>query len=194
MAHPAPTSEPLDPRRLNVEQYFALVDEGVLAEDDHVELLEGVVVAMPPSGPLHATVTFLVDDVLRKALGDRAAIRCQGTFIAGTYSAPEPDVLVVPGRLRDYTHRHPSEALLAVEVSDSSLLSDRLSKSRTYAANGVPEYWIVNLRDQQVEVMRDPVRELAVYRTQTIVGRGDQLRLVTFPDVVIAVADLLPDA
>ena len=69
----------------------------------------------------------------------------------------------------------------------------RLSKSRTYAASGVPEYWIVNLRARCLEVMRDPSREIAVYRTITIAGPGDRLHLIAFPDVSIAVADLLPD-
>jgi Uma2 family endonuclease len=193
MTHPAPTIEPPDPRRFTVEQYFALVDRGVLGEDDRVELLEGVVVAMPPSGPEHATAVNLVDEVLRKAIGDRAAVRCQTTFIGGRYSASEPDVAVVPGRLRDYARRHPSEALLAVEVADSSLPSDRLSKSRIYAAAGVPEYWIVNLRDRQVEVMRDPAPETAVYGTTLVARPGERLVPVAFPDVSIVVAVLLPD-
>src|SRR5262245_60150326 len=151
MAHAAPTNEPPDPRRLTVEQYFALVDDGLLARDDRVELLEGVVVAMAPSGPAHATAVNLVDEAVRKAIGERAAVRCQATFVSGRYSAPEPDVLVVPGQLRDYARQHPASALLAIEVADSSLPSDRLSKSRIYAAAGIPEYWIVDLRHRRLE-------------------------------------------
>jgi Uma2 family endonuclease len=194
MAHPAPTTEPPDPRRLTVEQYFALVEAGVLGEDDRVELLEGVVVAMPPSGPAHATAVHLVYEAVRGAVGDRAAVRCQATFIGGRYSAPEPDVVVVPGRLRDYARRHPSEALLAVEVAESSLPSDRLSKSRIYAAAGIPEYWIVNLRDRRVEIMRDPSREAAVYRSTCVAESGGDVGIAAFPDVAIPVASLLPDA
>jgi Uma2 family endonuclease len=194
MTFPAPTIEPPDPRRFTVEQYFALVDQGVLGEDDRVELLEGVVVAMPPSGPEHATAVSLVYAVMSRALGERAALRCQVTFVGGRYSAPEPDLLVAPGQLRDYARRHPSEALLAVEVADSSLPSDRLSKSRIYAAAGVPEYWIVNLRERRLEVMRGPSLESALYVTTFLVGATERVVPVAFPDVTIAVAELLPDA
>ena len=77
---------------MTVERYFALVDEGLLDADDRVELLEGVVVAMSPSNPPHATVVGLVYGALSRAVGDRAAVRCRCSIILGRYSAPEPDV------------------------------------------------------------------------------------------------------
>ena len=49
------------PARVTREQYFALVDHGVLTEEDHVELLEGVIVAMAPEGPRHSGVVELTD-------------------------------------------------------------------------------------------------------------------------------------
>src|SRR5262249_6813149 len=61
-----------------------LVDQGVLTEDDHVELLEGVIVAMPPEGPQHAEVGELVADALRAAIGDRARVR---TDVRSTHHA-----------------------------------------------------------------------------------------------------------
>src|SRR5262245_34310399 len=82
------------------ERYFALVDEGVLTEDDRVELLEGVVVAMSPRNARHDAAVMLVQEALRTALGTRAVIRVQCTLIMGRYVAPEPDVAVVPGALR----------------------------------------------------------------------------------------------
>jgi Uma2 family endonuclease len=90
------------PARVTREQYFALVDQGVLAEDDRVELLEGVIVAMAPDGPQHAAVVDLVGDALRAALGDRARVRTGHPFDASIWSVPEPDVGVVPGKQRDY--------------------------------------------------------------------------------------------
>src|SRR5262245_19953782 len=161
MTHPAP-SHPV-PSRYTVERYFALVDEGVLEPDDRVELLEGVIVAMSPGNPPHDGVVSVVARVLGKAVGDRAAIRCQVTLVLGRHSAPEPDVAVVAGRERDYMTAHPTTALLVVEVADSSLAQDRLTKAAMYAAAGIPEYWIVNLRDDCVEVLRAPAREQRRY-------------------------------
>ena len=90
--------------------------------------------------------------------------RGQARYIVepGVYQAREfevePDAAVVPGRVEDYDNAHPRTALLIVEVADSSLKQDRLTKAMIYAAAGIPEYWIVNVVDQQVEVHRDPDR------------------------------------
>src|SRR2546426_8305521 len=153
MAHAA-RAEPNAARRYTKERYFRLVVEGVLQPDDRVELLEGVVVAMAPQNPRHAVAGDLVADALRRAVGERGAVRVQRSFVAGRYSVPEPAVAVVPGRLRDYGRSRPTAALLVVEVADSSLAQDRITKAAIYAAAGIPEYWIVNLRNDHVEVFR----------------------------------------
>ena len=189
---PVPT-EPADPTRLTVERYFGLVDEGVLEPDDRVELLEGVVVAMPPRNPPHDTGITLAADALHEAVGRRAVIRVQCSLVLGRFSAPEPDVAVVAGTARDYATAHPNAALLVVEVADSSLPQDRLTKSRLYAAVGVPEYWIVNLRDGCVEVHREPNVAARRYRSVAKARAGERLELVTLPGASVAVADLLPD-
>jgi Uma2 family endonuclease len=94
--------------------------------------------------------------------------------------------------LDDYETRHPETALLVVEVADSSLQQDRLTKSAIYAAAAIPEYWIVNLRGRVLEVMRDPDPARARYR-EVLTPRGDErVELVALPGVFVAVADLLP--
>ncbi|TMA32903.1 MAG: Uma2 family endonuclease, partial [Deltaproteobacteria bacterium] len=144
MAHAA-RAEP-NAARFTKERYFRLVTEGVLEPDDRVELLEGVVVAMAQS-PGHAVAGDLVAEALRRAVGPRAAVRVQRPFVAGRRSVPEPDVAIVPGRVRDYAKSHPTTALLIVEVAEWSLAQDRITKAAIYAGAGIPEYWIVNLRD-----------------------------------------------
>lgn len=175
-----------------VDAYFKLVDAGVLQADDRVELLDGVIVAEPPMDPPHATGIAMVAEALRNAIGARALIRIQSPFIADLRSAPEPDVAVVSGRVMDYLDHHPSSALLVVEVSASSLPQDRLSKSRIYAGARVTEYWILNLRDDCIEVFRAPDAERRVYGERAIAQRGDRLQLVELPEVSVAVSDLLP--
>jgi Uma2 family endonuclease len=79
-----------------------------------------------------------------------------------------------------------------IEVADSSLKQDRLSKAAIYAAAGIPEYWIVNLRDGVVEVMREPDPAQARWHDVRRVGRDARLELVALPGTSVAVADLLP--
>ena len=191
VARPAPSDSGQDPR-YTVERYLALFDEGVLDRDSRVELLEGVVVAMPPSNPPHAAAISRIMRALFEAIGRRAVIRVQSSFRAGRYSMPEPDVAVVPGHEPDYDKAHPRTALLLVEVAEWSLPQDRVTKLAIYAAAGVPEYWIVNLRDGWVEVLRAPDRRARRYTETSIAHRGERITLTALPEVSVAVDELLP--
>jgi Uma2 family endonuclease len=178
---------------MSVERFFGLVEAGVLTHDDRVELLEGVVVAMTPSNPPHDSCVTRATLALQRAVAERAVVRPQCSLVVGSHSVPEPDVAVVPGTLRDYDARHPDAALLVVEVADASLQQDRITKAAIYAAAGIPEYWIVNLRDRGIEVMRDPDRAQARYRDARTLRGGESIELAALPGAVVAVADLLPD-
>lgn len=176
----------------SVPGYFDLVERGLIGQDDHVELLEGLVVASPPQNPLHASVTMSVEAALRRAIGDRASLRIQMPLLAGPRSVPEPDIAVVSGTARDYRDRHPDRALLVVEIADTSLPQDRLTKSRIYARAGVPEYWIVNLRERRLEIHVGPDPQRRLYTAVRTAGAADRVELSAFPGTSVAVADLVP--
>jgi Uma2 family endonuclease len=101
-------------------------------------------------------------------------------------------VAVVPPVPDGYASAHPAHAHLVLEVAHSSLAQDRLTKSFIYAKAGIPQYVIVNLRDDCVESYIAPSAPRRRYRERTVLVRGERLQLVTFPDVTIAVDDLLP--
>jgi len=183
------------PRRLSgytADEYLGLVDEGVLGADDRVELLEGVIVVREPQNPLHASGVWRAHRVLERTVGDRAIVRGQLDYVAGPRSVPEPDVAVVPPVPDGYASAHPAHAHLVLEVAHSSLAQDRLTKCFIYAKAGIPQYVIVNLRDDCVESYIAPSAPRRRYRERTVLVRGERLRLVAFPDVTIAVDDLLP--
>ena len=119
-------------------------------------------------------------------------IRIQLGFMAGVYSLPEPDAAVIPGAIEDYDREHPRAALLVAEVSDSSL--KRLTKGAIYAAARVPEYWIVNLRDDCVEVRCQSEPDKRRYASIAIARRGERIEPVALPGISVAVSDLLPSA
>jgi Uma2 family endonuclease len=188
--HAASSVTPIPPSLLTSQRFLALVDAGVLTPDDRVELLEGVISSAAPHGPMHAAGVHRASRVLRDAIGTRALVRSQLSLHAGPRSVPEPDIAVVPGSEEDYERAHPSRALLVVEIAETSLATDRLTKAGVYAAAHVPEYWIVNLRGARIEIHRRPRR--GRYTTASTARRGRRVRLVAFPDVAIAVDDLLP--
>jgi len=185
---------PIDPAptRLDAEQYFALVARGDIRPDDRVELLEGVVVSMSPQGSPHANAIARINALLVPLIGTRGVVRVQCSFRAGRRSVPEPDFAVVPGPLERWEHVHPDEAMLIIEVADSSLPTDRLSKAAIYAAAGVPQYLVVDLRGDRVEAFAQPVPERSRWGLARSVGRGEQIPLTGFPGLSLAVDDLLP--
>jgi len=186
-------AEPAPPR-LDAEQYFALVDRGEIRPDDRVELLEGVVVSMAPQVPPHANAIARITVLLVPLVGTRGVVRVQCSFRAGRYNVAEPDFAVVPGPLERWEHQHPNEALLMIEVSESSLPTDRLSKAAIYAAAGVAQYLVVSLPGDRVETFAGPERALARWTDVRPAFRGERIALGAFAGLSLAVDELLPRA
>ncbi len=174
-------------RYLRREEYDRMVELG-LFEDEKVELLHGLLVTISPSGAPHMEVLDRLTELLVFALNKRARVRVQGSFAAAQDSLPEPDLAVIPRE--DHSRTHPGTASLLVEVSDSSLAKDRRIKTVIYARNGVPEYWIVNLVDDLIEVRTEPQGD--EYARLTPYRRGESIRLTEFPDVTLDVDAILP--
>jgi Uma2 family endonuclease len=176
------------------ETYDRILEEGILGPDDKIELLEGRLVVAEPKHSPHATAMLLVAEALRKVLTHGWHVRTELPLALGTFSEPEPDVSVVRGEILDYRHRHPTHAALVVEVADSSLRLDRTIKKRIYAAAGIADYWIVDIRARMLEVYREPF-EVAHgehdYRAVISYSPGQSVSPLALPDVSIAVADLL---
>jgi len=164
-----------------------MVEEGFFDEDEKIELLDGVIVQMTPQGIGHAAAIERLTQVLVLALAPRARVRVQLPYAASDVSEPEPDVAVVPPG--DPERSHPDRSLLLVEVAESSLAKDRRVKTRIYAAAGVPEYWIVDVAGRTIEVRTDPAE--GSYRRVRIARPGETIRLQAFPDVEIAVSDVV---
>lgn len=144
-------------RRFSVDEYHRMIQSGILTQSDHVQLIDGWIIEMPPIGPEHSTSTSLLEAAIQRCLPPGWILR-RGDPITLAAGEPEPDVVVARGTIRDYAKRHPGpgDIALVIEVADTTLSFDRAQKAREYAAAGIPEYWIVNLVDRQIEIHRDP--------------------------------------
>ncbi len=184
-------------RRYTRDEYYRMIKAGVFAPDERVELIDGEIVTMAPAGPEHASLSDPVRDLLVAAFGAGHCVRTQAPLSLGQASDPEPDVAVVPGVWRDYTRRHPTTAVLVVEISQATLQKDRGIKASLYAAAGIPEYWIVNVEQDILEVFRDPQPDTiapwgASYARTERLGRGATVSPLNAPAAAIRVEDLLP--
>jgi Uma2 family endonuclease len=96
-------------------------------------------------------------------------------------SAPEPDGAIIRGTLDDYRTRYPSAADVpcVIEVADSSLQHDRVTKRRIYAEAGIEQYVLINLVDRVVEVFSSPVAGDGRYGDEAIMRVGEVVRFST---------------
>jgi len=147
--------------RLSIEQYHAIIQAGILTDDDSVELLEGWLVFKMPKNPPHRVTTRLVRTALENILPSGWYVDSQEPITLSN-SEPEPDIVVVRGDTRQYLDRHPGaeDIALIIEVSDTTLQRDRTVKKGIYARAGISIYWIVNLVEEQVEVYSQPLVEV----------------------------------
>jgi Uma2 family endonuclease len=169
-------------------EYERMVEAG-LFRGERLELWKGVLVPMAPQYSPHASTVQALTHAFVVALvpARRASVRVQLPIALSDDSEPEPDVAIVPWG--DYCDAHPTTAHLIIEVAESSLKDDRGFKSEEYAKAGIPEYWIVNLQDRVVEVHRSPGRDN--YRTQETKAIDARLSPLAFPDVDVAVSDII---
>jgi Uma2 family endonuclease len=184
-------------RRFTVAEYHNLIRMGILTEDDNLELIEGYLVHKMSRNPPHDSTLLRLNNWLVRTLPAGWLVRIQSAITLPD-SEPEPDGAIVRGDERTYDPRHPGPADfgIVIEVSDTTLAGDRDDKARMYARAGIPEYWIINLVDRQVEVYSAPSGPGA---TPAYANRRDHpaggvvpLILDGRPVGSIVVADLLP--
>lgn len=133
-----------------------MVEAGVFDEDEHLELLEGVIVAMSPQRPPHSQIIQRLSDPLFVRVPPEFVLRCQLPLSFAPHSEPEPDVAIVKRTEARSMLHHPTTASLIFEVAGESLRTDRIVKAGIYSGAGVPEYVIANVDSQSLEVHRDP--------------------------------------
>jgi Uma2 family endonuclease len=173
-----------------IADYHQMIESGVLV-DRNVELLNGEIVEMPSEGVAHAHRNTKAANILRTAVGIRAEIRdAKPITLIEQASEPAPDIAVIQPLDEIYAthHPYPENIFLLVEYAYSSLAKDKELKRKIYAKAEILEYWIVNLKDLEVIVHRDPVD--GDYRSVQILTSGS-ITMLAFADVTIDVAALL---
>lgn len=178
------------PYRFSVDEYEQMGAAGILV-DKKVELLYGEIVSMTPPNPLHA---FVVDQLMywsiENTVNKNIWVRIQNSLgIPEFDSMPEPDVAWMVKRNYRKQHPQPDDVQLLIEVSDSSIRTDRSVKGKLYAQSGVQDYWIVNLQDLCVEVYRDPKDER--YQQHQTFQIGQSVSPLAVPECRLDVSTLM---
>jgi Uma2 family endonuclease len=180
-------------RRFTVDEYYRMGEVGILTEKDRVELIDGDIIQMSPIGSRHGHCIAALIERLMPAVVGRALLRPQLPLFISSHTEPQPDVLLVkPGAHYWEQQPRPEDVLLLVEVAETSYSYDRNVKLPLYARENIPEVWIIDLVRGAVEVYRGPSPR--GYQSLTRLERGATLTPAAFPDVAIAVMEILPPA
>ena len=177
--------------RITVDQYYRMAEVGLLAPDERVELIDGVVIDMAPIGSRHAGTASQLGELLLNALGTRAIVRGQSPIRFGSTSEPQPDLAVLKRRQDYYKTAHPTaeDALLIVEVSDSSARYDLQVKVPLYARHRIPEVWVIDLTRGLLYVYRRP--EGGAFTEQSSLAEPGVITLAALPDVEVDLSGIL---
>ena len=182
---------PVVPLRFTTVQFERMAKTGVLAAGKRYELLDGQIIPMSPPGPEHCAHVDTLYSRLFRLLGETWQVRCQGNILLNRHTEPQPDFAILRQDPDHYRKRHPGpgDIMLLIEVSDSTLTHDRTRKAEVYAAAGVVEYWIINLRQRRVHVFRRPAAE--GYLDVTTHEGEDEIQALELPTLRLRADEIL---
>jgi len=185
--------------RFTIPEFIRMAEMGVFDDRERVriELIEGEVrEMMSPTNPPHGnTHQRLIAWAFRKIPADIGTVFSQYSLqLTATESVLEPDLYVaVP---TDYAQRWPneSEALLVVEVSDSTLMHDLGEKASLYSRSGISDYWVVDVARECIHVHRDPNTEgQGGYRSIHVFKKAESVSPLAFPEISLQVKTLFAE-
>lgn len=195
-----PTAPPARPRlrgparlRFDVDM-FTRFCKAELPPDARVELIDGEIYTMSPTGDGHNAATVLILRALFEQFSGTADILPSSSVRMGNWSMPMPDFAVLKrtytaAELREHSITA-ADCALVIEISHSTLRFDRRVKAPMYARAGVPEYWVVAVAESVIEVHREPRADGKGYASVVRYGRGEAVVPAGFGNVRIGLDEV----
>jgi Uma2 family endonuclease len=176
---------------ISEEEYFDFVFKNC-SDTTRYELIEGEIVAMSPEGSSHDAHITQALEVFIEILFKKVQINIQNHLKLRNNVILLPDICILRRQKGLYKNALPEakDALLVVEVSDTTLARDRGNKLSLYAQAGIVEVWILVVESGALEVYRNPVGDH--YAQQLFLSAEDKIAMLAFPDLLISVSDLIP--
>jgi Uma2 family endonuclease len=149
-------AEGMDRRRFTVAEIEAAVEAGIIDGAERFEMIDGEVVPMSPKGIRHEVIKVSLLNYWIERKTKAFHIAQETTFRLGTSNFLEPDFVFFSSttKLKDL---NPSNVLLAVEVSDTTLRYDTGRKAKLYASHGVVELWAIDVETLQTHIFTKPL-------------------------------------
>jgi Uma2 family endonuclease len=181
----------LQRHRLTVDDYHKMGAVGILSEEDRVEMIEGEVIDMAPIGSAHAACVRYLLHAFAPQLANAAILDVQNPLQLDDHSEPQPDLMLLKPKPDFYLRAHPQakDALLLVEVAETSAAYDQEVKIPLYARHQIPEIWLFDIRAQRLNIFLDPSAE--GYKKILRPSREEPVAPSLLPGIIINWADAL---
>ena len=180
--------------RIDVKRFHRMIEAGCFGDGDRVELIDGEMRDMTPIGPPHGGTANALNLLLTLRLAGKAIVSVQGPLTLDDGTELYPDLAVLQHRDDFYRQANPTgdNALLVIEVADSSLSLDQGPKLAKYARAGIRRYWVVDLRHRTLHDYRDPDCFQGRYRQLHSLTTGDLSLDIAGVQLRVAVAEIFP--
>ena len=176
--------------RFSVDEYYKMIELGILKDYEKAEIIEGKLIDKTPAADRHAYIVNFLTKFFIENVSDEVLVRNQNPLRLSDYDEPMPDVVLADLTKFD-CKRHPrsEETFLVVEVSDSTLKYDRDTKLALYAEAEISEVWIVNLKNDIIEIHTKPSN--GIYQLAQIFKKGEVAESDVLPDLKVEVNKIL---
>ena len=183
----------LERKKFTSDEVHRMMEAGILPEESGWELINGEIIHRMTIGSRHAGTVIKLSKLLERLIGNDVLVSTQNPIQISERNEPEPDVTVLKMREDFYTKNHPtpSDVLLVIEVSVSTLEFDRGVKRKIFAGAGIVEFWLVNLENNTIETYSNP--KGGDYFEMKTYERGDIIYSKHITELKLRVADILPE-
>jgi len=179
------------PKRFRVEDFRKMTEVGILPEESGWEIIDGYLIDKMSIGSKHAGTVKILNRILTIWAEKNAIVSVQDPIHIDEYNEPEPDIALLKPREDFYTKSHPtpSDVLLLIEVSDSTVEHDRETKKTLYAEAGIAEFWLINLKNKTIEVYTQPKN--SSYYSARILESGETIESAAIENLTLTVEEIL---
>ncbi|MGI8543748.1 MAG: Uma2 family endonuclease [Aridibacter sp.] len=183
----------LERKTFTSDEVHQMMEIGILPEESGWELINGEIIHRMIIGSRHAETVIKFSKLLEKLIGDESLVSTQNPIEISQKNESEPDIAILKMRDDFYmeTHPKPSDVLLVIEISFSTIDFDRETKKRIYAEAGIVEYWLVNLEENTLEIYSNP--KGANYFEMKFYERGDIVYSKHIEKLKLKVSDIIPE-
>src|SRR4051812_48915070 len=182
----------IERHRFNVEEYHRMAEVGIFSDEDRVGFIDGEIVEMTPIGGRHINCVNRLNTLLVEFSARRYVVSVQNPLRLDDEREFEPDLVLLKERSGESGLSVPmaEDALLVIEVAESSLYRDRNVKLPRYAQARIPEVWLVDLGADRIELYAD-VEATGSYAIARTYDRGGTVRSESVPGLALDANEIL---